>query len=263
MIIDFHTHCFPEKIAAAALKKLSKASGNPEPFHAGSHNDLIAFLDSKGIDKAVVLNIATNPKQQKNVNDFASSLLEYESLIPFGSVHPDSPDAVEELYRIKEMGLKGVKFHPDYQNFFVDEERMFPLYKKISELGLITVFHAGVDIGVPGDVHCTPDRLANALPVFQSAPVVAAHMGGWLMWPQVLEKLVGLELYFDTSFSFNRMPPYWAHDIIKAHGAEKILLGSDMPWSATDNEIRFIDSLDLDENERELILSKNAEKLLF
>lgn len=262
-VIDFHTHCFPEKIAAKALESLSRCSGGAIPFHDGTAESLLAQVKADGADGAVALNIATNPRQQESVNDFAiDTNNRFPNLHAFGSVHPDSPDALDELARIHAAGLKGVKLHPDYQHFFVDEERMLPIYEKIAALGLITVFHAGVDIGYPAPVHCTPERLAHILPAFGGAPVVAAHMGGYLCWQDVLHFLTEKPVYFDTAFSFSRMPPDWAREIIHAHGAKKILLGSDMPWSDTGHEIRFVKSLDLAAEETAAILGGNACRLL-
>ena len=113
MIIDFHAHCFPEKIASKAMETLRLRSGITQPFHDGSVSGLLALQKKDGVDYSVVLNIATNPKQQKNVNDFAISLKETDGIIPFGSVHFDSPDALDELERLKESGIKGIKLHPD------------------------------------------------------------------------------------------------------------------------------------------------------
>ena len=145
-IIDFHTHCFPEKIAEKALASLSHCSGDALPFHKGTAESLLKQALSGGADGAVVLNIATNPRQQASVNNFAiETNNRFPNLFAFGSIHPESPDALDELVRIHEAGLLGVKLHPDYQHFYVDEERMLPIYEKIASLGLITVFHAGVD----------------------------------------------------------------------------------------------------------------------
>lgn len=262
MIIDMHTHCFPDKIAERALQTLSHCSGGVTPEHSGSYNSLLENIKADGADKAVVLNIATNPRQQTSVNNFAISLLNVDGIIPFGSVHPDSPDALTELERLKNEGIKGIKFHPDYQDFFVDEERMIPLYEKTAELGLVTVFHAGVDIGYPEPVHCTPERLKNILPVFGGAPVIAAHFGGWLMWNDVERYLVGENVYFDTAYCYSRMPALFAKRIIEEHGADKILFGSDMPWSRTSNEMRFIKSLDLNDESVNKILGANAQRIL-
>ena len=262
MIIDFHTHAFPEKIAKRTLKILAKKCGNALPYHEGTPDSLLSKLKQDGVDKAVVLSISTNPKQQTNVNDFAISLLSNPDLIPFGSVHPDSEEAIDELYRLKEAGIKGIKFHPDYQDFMADDEKLFPLYEKANELGFITVFHAGVDIGIPDPIHCTPDMLLKVLPIFKDTTVVAAHMGGYLLWQEVYDKLAGSEIYLDTSYSFTRIPPIWAEKIIEKHGTDKILFGSDTPWSSSGNEIRFVKSLHLTDEEKEKIFYKNAVRLL-
>ena len=262
MIIDFHVHAFPDALAAKALPLLSKCSGGVKPNYDATISGLESYLAKNNVDYAVVLNIATNPHQEKKVNDFAISLLEKKNIIPFGSVHSDSPNALSELERLAKAGIRGIKLHPDYQHFFVDDEKMFPIYKKIAELGFITVFHAGVDIGYPKPVHCTPERLLRVLDLFDDAPVVAAHFGGWLLWDSVLEDLCGTKVYLDTAFSSGKMPPDYAKELIKAHGADKVLLGSDMPWSDTLDEVRFVQSLDLSAEDEEKILSNNAKKLL-
>lgn len=262
MIIDFHVHAFPDALAAKALPLLSKCSGGVKPNYDATISGLESYLAKNNVDYAVVLNIATNPHQEKKVNDFAISLLEKKNIIPFGSVHPDSPNALSELERLAKAGIRGIKLHPDYQHFFVDDEKMFPIYKKIAELGFITVFHAGVDIGYPKPVHCTPERLLRVLDLIDDAPVVAAHFGGWLLWDSVLEDLCGTKVYLDTAFSSGKMPPDYAKELIKAHDADKVLLGSDMPWSDTLDEVRFVQSLDLSAEDEEKILSNNAKRLL-
>lgn len=262
MIIDFHTHCFPKRISQRAVDILSKKSGNIPPEHEGDVDALRSKIKQMGADIAVVQNISTNPKQQKSVNDYAIEINRFDDIIAFGSVHPDAPDALDELERIKENGLKGIKFHPDYQGFYVDEEKMLPLYEKAAELGLVTLFHSGVDIGYPDPIHCTPKALKSVLPYFSGAPVVAAHMGGWLCWAEVLEHLAGEDVYFDTAYSHAKMPPEWALKIINSHPKQKVLLGSDMPWSRTDNEIEFIKSLGLSGEHEKMILGENAAKLL-
>ena len=182
MIIDMHTHCFPDPLAKKAMPMLAMRSGNPYPAFDGTASGLRESVISGGADRAAVLNIATNAHQQTKVNDFTISLLGDSVLIPFGSVHFESPDAISELDRLHDAGIKGIKLHPDYPGFFADDERMFPIYEKIGSLGMITVFHAGVDIGVPDPVHCTPQMLKKILPRFGGAPVIAAHMGGFLLW---------------------------------------------------------------------------------
>ena len=262
MIIDFHAHCFPDAIAPKALPKLAACSGIHSAFTDGTAEGLLAAMDRAGIDKSVVANIATNPKQQRSVNSFAISLLEEPRFIPFGSVHPEAPDALDELRRLKDAGVKGIKLHPDYQEFFPDDPGVFPIYHEIARLGLVTLFHAGVDIGLCDPVRATPARLANALPQFEGAPVVAAHFGGYILWREVLEHLCGKDIYFDTSYCARKMPPPWAREIIAAHGAGRILFGTDLPWADPSDEIAFVRRISADEGMAGEILGENAERLL-
>ncbi len=261
MLIDFHTHCFPDKIAERAISKLAYASGGLEPYTDGTVSGLKKLMNESGIDAAVVLNIATNANQQKNVNDFAASINEEGRIFSFGSVFPDSEDALSELERIKDLGLKGVKLHPDYQGFFVDDEKMKPIYKKISELGLITIFHAGLDYGFAPPYGGTPERMIKALK-WLDTPVVAAHWGGVNCCEGVLEHLCGQDIYFDTSFGYSMMPKHYAQKILEKHGTDKMLFGTDTPWHTADMEMRLLGSLELSLDDMEKITHKNAQKLL-
>lgn len=262
LIIDFHTHCFPDKIAAKALEQLRLRSGITRPFHDGSVNGLISLQKKDGVDYSVVLNIATNPHQQTKVNDFAISLKEVDGVIPFGSVHPDSPDALSELERLRENGIKGVKLHPDYQNFFANEKRMLPIYEKLGELGFITLFHCGYDIGYPEPVHCTAKALAEILPAFGGAPVVAAHFGGIWSMPDTKKYLAGKNVYLDTAYCYGTVTPRYAKEIIDIHGADKILFGSDAPWNEPSQDIELIKCFGLNGAEEKAVLGENAQKLL-
>lgn len=262
MVIDFHTHCFPDAIAAKAIEKLAFNSGGLAPSTDGTVKGLCDRMRADGVDTAVVMNIATNAHQQQKVNDFAASINDGETIISFGSVYPDSEDAFEELERIKALGLKGVKLHPDYQRFSADDPKMKPLYKKISSLGLITLFHAGNDYGCNPPYGGTPEKLEVALGWFDS-PVVAAHWGGVDCGDEVLARLCGRDnLYFDTSLGYCMMPKYYAAAILEKHGADKMLFGTDTPWHSAEMEWRLLDSLSLTDGEREQIACGNAKKLL-
>ena len=261
MIIDFHTHAFPPALAGRAIASLAHAAGNIFPYCDGTKEGLLGRMEQDGVDYSVVLNIATGPNQQQHILDFAKTMLGTR-LIPFASIHPDAPDALDFLDEIAKAGIKGVKFHPDYQHFFVNEPRMKPFYEKISRLGLITVFHAGDDIGMPLPCRCAPDALAEALPWFHGAPVVAAHFGGYTNWHGVEQHLIGKDVYFDTSFCFSTIPIYMARRLVEKQGAGRILFGTDMPWSPPEYELRLIDGLELKDGEREQVLWGNAKKLL-
>ena len=261
MLIDFHTHAFPEKIAARAIAKLAKDAGGLEPQTDGTVSSLKQQMAVDGVDISVVQSIATSPKQQRNVNDFAVAINADPAIVAFGSIHPDTPDALEELERIADAGLKGVKLHPEYQGFYADDPRMKPIYRKISQLGLITLFHAGQDYGFAPPYHAMPDNLLNALKWFD-APVVAAHWGGYGCCFEVLEKLCGAPIWFDLSFGYCSMPRPTAQAILDKHGTDRLLFGSDMPWHRPAWEKRLLDALDLSPEDREKIDFRNALELL-
>lgn len=260
-LIDFHTHAFPSRLAERAVNKLSLDSGGLYPQTDGTVSGLQAVMDRDGVDMAVVLSIATNPHQQTAVNDFAIEINRQPNLVAFGSVHPDAPNALEELERIKAAGLKGVKLHPEYQGFYVDDEKMRPIYRKISQLGLITTFHTGEDYGFAPPYHADPDHLLNALKWFDG-PVVAAHWGGSGFYSQVLEKVCGENLWFDLSFGYGAMPKHFAQSILDKHTPDRLLFGSDLPWHRPSWELRLLEALSISPEDREKILWKNAAALL-
>lgn len=261
MVIDFHTHCFPDRIAAGALEKLSASAGALARLTDGTLEGTKRQLAQDGVDCAVALNIAVTPSQQRSVNDFAAAISS-GAIIGFGSVHPFAPDALPELERMKELGIRGVKFHPHYQRFATDDLAVFPIYRKAASLGFITVFHAGHDLAFADSDVASPLAIARALPQFDGAPVVAAHMGGCLCWGDAGRHLAGLPVYFDTSFSHSHIPVPEALRLIEKHGVERILFGTDLPWSGITNELGFIQSLGLTEQETQQILGLNATKLL-
>lgn len=261
MLIDFHTHAFPDAIAPRAMQTLSRASGGLKPQTDGTVASLKERMKTDGVHMAVVLSIATNPTQQKNVNDFAIAVDREPDLFAFGSVHPDAPDALEELERLRDAGLKGVKFHPEYQGFYANDEKMKPIYRKISQLGLITLFHAGQDIGFLPPYHAMPEHLLGALK-WLDTPVVAAHWGGVGCHEEVLSKLCGEDIYFDLSFGYGVIPRQQAQRIIQKHTPDRLLFGSDLPWHRPVWEQRLLDTLDLSPEDLEKIYHKNAEKLL-
>lgn len=261
MLIDFHAHAFPDKIAAAAVGKLAFSAGGLNPQTNGTLASLKEQMRQDDVDISVVHSIATNPAQQTNVNNFAIEINKDPAIVAFGSVHPDAPDALDELERIAAAGLKGIKFHPEYQHFYVNDEKMKPIYRKISQLGLITLFHAGMDYGMFSPYHCMPEHLAQALQWFDS-PVVAAHWGGLGCGEAVLEKLCGKDVWFDLSFGYGVMAKCTAQAIVDSHTPDRLLFASDMPWHRPSWEKRLLDTLDISQDDREKIFSGNARKLL-
>lgn len=262
MVIDFHVHAFDERIAEKAISKLEKTSDS-KAFNNGTIKETIECFDKWGVDKGVLLPIATKPSQQKTINNWALNQAS-DRIIPFGSVHPDAEDVLEEIERIKLMGLKGIKFHPDYQEFFIDDDKMLPIYKKCTELGLIVVFHAGFDPLSPDIIHAMPEASARVFKAVPDMIMVLAHLGGMYHFDDVEKYLVGLKgkLYFDTAFINNNIDKPQLERIIKNHGADRILLASDNPWHEASGEIALVKSLGISDEDKELILHKNAERLL-
>ena len=263
MMIDFHTHAFNPKIAERAMAQLEVNAGYP-PLTRGRTEQLIDRMDEWGVDMSVVLSIATKPTQQTVVNNWAAKMdREEKRLIGFGSVHPDADDCCEEAERIKELGLHGIKLHPDYQRFMVDDPRIDELYECISELGLPVIFHAGLDPVSPELVHCPPERILKLMRRFPKLRVVLAHLGGNEQWQEVYDVLAGIggELYFDTSLT-TRCPDELMLSIIRKHGSERILFGSDCPWESAALIAEKLLRIDLTDDERDRIFGANAARLL-
>lgn len=261
MVIDFHTHAFPDKIAPRAIKSLAEKAGGLPYYTDGTVSDMDEKMRSWGVDKRVMLSIATNPKQQHNVNSFAIAQ-NSAHIIAFGSVHPDAPDALDELDRIKGAGLLGVKFHPEYQEFYIDDPKLYPIYDKCRALGLVMSFHAGCDLGFPDSLMAPPQRSRKLIDNFPGAKIVLAHMGGAMLDDDVLTYIAGTDCYLDTSFSIHDLPKRAAEQIIEKHGAERILFGSDCPWERSCDSFDYIDSLSISDDKKELIYSTNAITLL-
>lgn len=260
MVIDFHVHCFPDELALKAVPQLAACAGIPARVD-GTVDGLKDSMKRAGILKSVVLSIATKPSQTERINTW-SAQIEDNDIIAFGSIHPDNNDWKSELLRIKDLGLKGIKFHPDYQKFFVDDKKMFPVYETAFGLDLIVVFHAGVDIGLPAPYHATPERLSKVIAAFPGCKVVAAHMGSFSYWDDVERFLVGTDIYFDTSYSLGIIDDEQAKRIIANHGYKKILFGTDSPWMDHEEEISKLKGLHLGKEVEDAILGLNAKALL-
>jgi predicted TIM-barrel fold metal-dependent hydrolase len=230
-----------------------------------------------GIDYSVVLPVATNPLKLNSMNTVSIESNGKENLIYFGAMHPDAPDWKEELERLSNNGIKGIKIHPVYQGVDIDDIRYLKILNKASELGLIVLMHAGDDIGFPGEVRCSPKMIANALKQVGDVKIVLAHMGGWKNWQDVAENLVNTSAMLDTAFSLDKITPIDdfhsdeflnllnADDfmkLVKAFGTNRILFGTDSPWTDQSKSLEFINNLPLGKEDKARILSENACELL-
>ena len=263
MMIDFHTHIFPDKIAARSIEALSKVSG-VKAATDGTLKGLLASMDRSGVDLSVIMPVVTKPTQFESVNTFAAKVNEEYAgrLLSFGGIHPDSEDYKGELNRIKELGLPGIKLHPDYQGVMIDDVRYMNIIEYADALGMIIMVHAGIDIGLPEPVHCPPDKARKILDTLKPKKLILAHMGGWKQWDEVYEYLTGEQVYFDTAFSFDYMSQDMFLKLCKKHGTDKILFATDSPWSDARRDMEIIKSLPLAADAKEAIFSGNAKKLL-
>lgn len=262
MVIDFHTHTFPEKIAKASIESLSKCSGIT-PHTDGTADGLRRSMEEGGVALSVILPVVTRPSQFETVNRVAAKTCEKgEGLLSFGGIHPDCPDVKRKMREIRSLGLKGVKIHPAYQEIYMDDIRYLRILEAATEQGLIVSVHAGVDIGLPTPVYAAVERIARAVKETAPEKLVLAHLGGWKEWAAVEEMLAGENVYLDTAFLEDYIDDGQLLRIIRKHGADKVLFGTDCPWSGQRESIERLKKLPLSEEEKKMIFTENAEKLL-
>jgi predicted TIM-barrel fold metal-dependent hydrolase len=259
-IIDFHAHAFPDQIAASAIPYLEE-EGDVKANHDGRLSSLLAIMDREGVDKSVICCIATRPSQFEAIVSW-SKQISSDRIIPFPSFHPDDPQAVEHISQIKAEGFKGIKMHPYYQQFFLDDEKLYPAYEKISKLGLILVMHTGFDIAFPRIRRCDPRQILNVMTHFPELKMVTTHLGAWQQWAEVEDLLAGRKIYMDISYTLGQIDTQTARRIILKHPREYILFGTDSPWSGPQKTYKQLQALELGDEREELILRKNGLALL-
>lgn len=257
-IIDIHAHIFPDKIAQKATDAIGRYYGI-KMRHSGTVDCLLEAGRRIGTANYVVHSSATTVEQVKAINDYICGVqAEHPEFVGFATLHPGMGDIKGEVGRIISSGLHGIKLHPEFQNLVVDEDYMMPLYEAL-EGRLPVLMH----IGDRNRDSSSPKRLARILDRFPELVVIAAHLGGYSVWDQSSEYLIGRNLYIDTSSSLPFMEPSKAAGIIRSHGVDKVLFGTDYPmWDHAEELERFM-RLDLTEDERKAILHGNAHRLLF
>ena len=257
-IFDVHAHIFPEKIAEKAVRAIGDFYGI-RMTQDGSVQTLIESGSKIGIKKYVVHSTATAGNQVCSINDFVARTVRQNAgtLIGFGTTHLDYEDFVGEVDRIIELGLNGIKLHPDFQQFNADDPRMYPVYEAATGR-LPILFHAGdnrFDFS-------SPLRIAKVAKDFPGLKIIAAHLGGYRRWHQS-SAYKGLDnVFFDTCSSLFMFTPHDAVRHIRSLGIDRVMFGTDYPmWKHTD-EYECIMRLDLTPSEREGIFYKNAENIL-
>ena len=263
MIVDFHTHTFPDAIAERTIAYLTE-KGGIKPYREGTLSSLIENMKKCGVDYSVALPVATLPKQEKSINRSSAENNGKNHVFFAGGIHPDCEDVPGTLDYIKSSGLFGIKLHPDYQGVHFYDPRYINIMRQAAERGLYIITHAGCDIAFRDHVHCTPDMVLNVLKELKGViedKLILAHLGGYDMPGEVLEKLVGAPVYMDTA-AVLRLYPEKCREIIIRHGADKILFATDSPWDSQKDYIDFIKSFDLGKEAEDKIFYKNAERIL-
>lgn len=255
-IIDSHCHIYPEKIAERAILGTDTFYGVVSSEH-GIGRELIEKSAEYGVDRFVVQSVATTAKQVKSINEFIACEVEESKgrFIGLGTLYPDSPDIVGDYYHLKELGLHGIKLHPDIQGFRIDDVRCLKIYELCEADNTPILMHTG-DSRYDNS---NPNRLCPVLESFSGLRIIGAHLGGYSVWDEAREKLTKYEnLWVDCSSSFPFISKEKAREIILSYGADRVLFGTDYPMWSPKAELDTFFSLGLSEEENRKILSENA-----
>ena len=254
---DTHAHVFPDHIVEKVIDTLQdfyqfKWQGK------GIVSDLLARMDEAGVQRAVIFSAATKAEQVQAVNNYVAAVVaQYpDRFIGLGSIHPDYKDYEAELVRIKNLGLRGLKFHPDFQQIRIDQQEVVNICRAAGP-DFPILFH----VGDKRFDFSSPRRMAHLLELVPEMTAIAAHMGGYSEWEEAWKHLVGKNVYFDTSSTFSFLEPQEVKRIIAAHGVDRILWASDYPAATQKQAITDLMQLDLSPEDQEKIFHRNAEKL--
>lgn len=256
-VIDVHTHIWPEKLAKRATENV----GNYYSYQMngkGTISDLKESSKEGGVEKFVIHSSALKASQVEDVNNTTASYID-ENIAGFGTLHPDYKDYEKEIDRIISLGLKGIKLHPDFQFFNIDDKRMYPSYEIIEAKGLPVLFHMG---DVKYD-YSAATRLLKVMKDFPKLKIIAAHLGGHMKWDESEKYLVGKDIYMDCSSTDRKLSHERIKKIIRNHGADRVLFGTDYPIERHKEALDKFMKLGLTDEENKKILYDNAFELIY
>lgn len=257
-IIDAHSHIFPGKIVEKASHNIGVFYDIPM-CHIGSSEILLEKGAQIDVARYLVCSTATRPAQVESINTFIyDECQKHSKFYGFATMHPDYEHIERELDRVMELGLHGIKLHPDFQTFNIDAPEAMPMYKAIAERKLPILFHTGdnrYDFSAPS-------RLRSIADAFPDLVCIGAHFGGYQVWDQSMEYLHDCpNVYFDTSSTLSFITPDRAAYMLRSFGVHRFMWGSDFPmWDHKEEYDRFM-ALDLTEPERERIFHGTFESL--
>lgn len=257
-IIDFHTHIYPDAIAAKAAQSIRDFYNIGRDKLDGTVRQLLECGQQAGISRYIVLPVGLKPDHVAHINNFILEQVHLHSeFTGFGTLHAAMLDLENETQRILDIGLRGVKMHPDSQVFPIDDPRLFPAYEILQGKAPV-IFHMG-DVRFD---YSHPTRLRRVLELFPKLDVIAAHFGGYSMYETAYEILKDTNCYFDISSSMMFMPDGVAERYIRAYGPHRLVYGSDFPlWDPRTEVKRFLE-LKLTPDEIEQIAYKTALHIL-
>jgi hypothetical protein len=260
-VFDSHTHAFPDHIAPGAMRSLVEgAKWMPvRTYHDGTLSGLLSSMDRCGIRRAIMCSVATRPTQVPKITDFSASVVS-ERIIPFPSIHPDFPQPEAEVERIASLGLKGLKFHPQYMNCAVDDPRCIRIARAAAGANLAMVIHAGYDLAFDRDDLASPQRIRALHEALPDLRILACHLGGWERWTEALEYIAGQAIYLEPSFCFGQCPNGLLLRIIERHPPQYLLFGSDSPWSDQAGDLEQFLNLPIPHQTKHRALWANAHR---
>lgn len=265
MIIDAHTHIFPDAVAEKAVKTvISNTTGWLVAYTDGTYGGLLDSMDRAGIDLSIVLPIATTPKQGVGILEWIKELTpRSDRFIFFGSVHPYDPDFRDVIAQVKELGLKGIKLHPAYQGFPADAREAYQVYEEAVKQDLVIHFHSGVDLSLPESDYVAVERFSRLVHDFAGSKMVLAHAGGIGECEKVLELMGDCGCYFDVSFVLEDLKEDEHGKELYQRNQDRFLFGTDSPWRDQQKYVTLIrESTYLNNEQKEKILYRNVLRLL-
>lgn len=262
MIIDFHTHIFPDKLAKRAIEILEKQSASfTKAVFDGTLKGLENEMNKNQVDKSVVCPIATKPEQVKKSNEWSIEI-KSDKILPLGTLYPGYETNEDELKKLADYGIKGIKIHPQYQNWNINSNEFYHIIELLIKYNFFALFHSGYDSAFPGDERACPEKFLIMKKKYPELKTVLAHFGGWNCWHRVYENLLNLEnTYLDTSYTFDYIDMNVFFSIASNYTNEKIIFATDTPWLNQEKEINYIRKY-FKEKELNKIFSENAINLL-
>jgi predicted TIM-barrel fold metal-dependent hydrolase len=259
MIVDSHVHVWPDKIAHRALGTPSEGI---KRFGDGTVGGALDSMRRSGVDRSVCLAVADTAERLEAANRFVGSL-DPDHFVGFGTVHAGrSPE--ENVSSLRANGLRGVKVHPLFQGYPLDDPRLWDVLAAL-EGEFICLFHVGPETKGGENVLATPKMIADIARAFPRLTIIAAHLGGYHVHDEALEHVIGLPgVHLDTSWppSIASVDPKVVRSAIERHGPERVVFATDWPMADPAAEIEAIRALGLSDEDTDAILGGTLARLL-